>query len=67
MRLAPHLTPPRFNIYIHDCCVKRGFVKTAKELVDEAQIPASSQPPINAKQGLLFEFVFLLFPRRIHR
>jgi hypothetical protein len=25
----------------------------------EAEIPAESQPPINAKQGLLFEYVFL--------
>ena len=56
MRLAPHLTPPRFNIYIHDYCVKRGFRKTAQELMNEASIPpAQSSPPINARQGLLFE------------
>ena len=45
----------RFNIYIYDYCVKRGFRKTAQELQNEASIPASAQPPINAKQGLLFE------------
>ncbi|KAI0331696.1 hypothetical protein GY45DRAFT_601182 [Cubamyces sp. BRFM 1775] len=47
---------PRFNIYIHDYCIKRGFVKTAAELVNEANIPPLSTPPINAKQGLLFEW-----------
>ena len=46
---------PRFNIYIYDYCMKRGFRKTAQELQNEASIPASAQPPINAKQGLLFE------------
>ncbi|KAI0676144.1 hypothetical protein C8Q78DRAFT_964327 [Trametes maxima] len=45
-----------FNIYIYDYCQKRGFRKTASELMQEAQIPAHSQPPINAKQGLLFEW-----------
>ncbi|KAI0685605.1 hypothetical protein BC835DRAFT_1421096 [Cytidiella melzeri] len=45
-----------FNIYIHDYCIKRGYVKTASELVEEAEIPAESTPPINAKQGLLFEW-----------
>ena len=48
--------PCRFNIYIYDYCNKRGFVKTARELVNEAEIPVESQPPINAKQGLLFEY-----------
>ncbi|KAI0737354.1 hypothetical protein C8Q80DRAFT_330501 [Daedaleopsis nitida] len=47
----------RFNIYIYDYCVKRGFQKTAHELMHEAQIPPASHPPINAKQGLLFECV----------
>ncbi|KAI0923534.1 hypothetical protein AcW1_006465 [Taiwanofungus camphoratus] len=45
-----------FNIYIYDYCTKRGFAKTARELVHEADIPPESQPPINAKQGLLFEW-----------
>jgi len=46
----------RFHIYIHDYCNKRGYTKTARELVLEADIPQDSQPPINAKQGLLFEW-----------
>ena len=53
------LTPPspRFNIYILDYCKKRGYRKTANELVAEADISPDSKPPINAQQGLLFEFV----------
>ncbi|KAF8414427.1 hypothetical protein L210DRAFT_3467416, partial [Boletus edulis BED1] len=43
-----------FNIYIYDYCNKRGFRKTARELLTEAEIPPDSAPPINAKQGLLF-------------
>ncbi|TBU56773.1 hypothetical protein BD310DRAFT_823001 [Dichomitus squalens] len=45
-----------FNIYIYDYCIKRGFRRTASELQQEASIPATAQPPINAKQGLLFEW-----------
>ncbi|KIK93149.1 hypothetical protein PAXRUDRAFT_34206 [Paxillus rubicundulus Ve08.2h10] len=45
-----------FNIYIYDYCNKRGFRKTARELLAEAEIPPDSAPPINAKQGLLFEW-----------
>ncbi|KAG6811308.1 hypothetical protein H0H92_008065 [Tricholoma furcatifolium] len=45
-----------FNIYIHDYCNKRGFVKTARELMTEAEIPPEATPPINARQGLLFEW-----------
>ncbi|KAG6336000.1 hypothetical protein ID866_3095 [Astraeus odoratus] len=45
-----------FNIYIYDYCTKRGFNKTAKELLVEAEIPPDSAPPIDAKQGLLFEW-----------
>ncbi|KAF8141382.1 hypothetical protein EV363DRAFT_1412840 [Boletus edulis] len=45
-----------FNIYIYDYCNKRGFRKTARELLTEAEIPPDSAPPINAKQGLLFEW-----------
>lgn len=45
----------RFNIYIYDYCHKRGFKKTAKELLSEADIAPESTPPINARQGLLFE------------
>lgn len=53
-------TLPRFNIYILDYCKKRGYHKTASQLVTEADIPPESKPPINAQQGLLFEFVFSL-------
>ncbi|KAJ7626296.1 hypothetical protein DFH06DRAFT_737563 [Mycena polygramma] len=45
-----------FNIYIYDYCYKRGFRKTARELLLEAEIPSDSTPPINARQGLLFEW-----------
>ncbi|KAJ7282027.1 hypothetical protein C8J57DRAFT_88536, partial [Mycena rebaudengoi] len=45
-----------FNIYIYDYCYKRGFRKTARELLQEAEIPPDSTPPINARQGLLFEW-----------
>ncbi|KAJ3905995.1 hypothetical protein F5879DRAFT_689872 [Lentinula edodes] len=45
-----------FNIYIYDYCFKRGFRKTARELLLEADLPPESQPPINARQGLLFEW-----------
>lgn len=45
-----------FNIYIYDYCFKRGFRKTARELLAEAEIPQDSIPPINARQGLLFEW-----------
>ncbi|KAJ7777344.1 hypothetical protein B0H16DRAFT_1406966 [Mycena metata] len=45
-----------FNIYIYDYCYKRGFRKTAQELLNEAEIPPESTPPINARQGLLFEW-----------
>jgi len=47
----------RFNIYIYDYCNKRGFRETAQKLMVEAEIPPESSPPINAKQGLLFEYV----------
>jgi hypothetical protein len=53
--LAP--PPCRFNIYILDYCKKRGYHKTATQLVTEADIPPESKPPINAQQGLLFESV----------
>ncbi|KAJ3476672.1 hypothetical protein NLI96_g11005 [Meripilus lineatus] len=33
-----------------------GYEKTANELALEADIPSDSQPPINAKQGLLFKW-----------
>lgn len=45
-----------FNIYIYDYCHKRGFKKTAHELLQEANISPDSKPPINARQGLLFEW-----------
>ena len=58
----------RFNIYIHDYCFKRGFRKTARELMTEAEIPPDSAPPINARQGLLFEYAsaHLCIPRVSH-
>lgn len=45
-----------FNIYIHDYCMKRGYERTANTLREEASIQEDPQPPINAKQGLLFEW-----------
>lgn len=47
----------RFNIYIYDYCVKRGFKNTARELQLEADLFPETPPPINARQGLLFECV----------
>ena len=47
----------RFNVYIHDYFLKRGFRKAAKELVVEAEIGNDASPPINARQGFLFECV----------
>jgi len=52
----------RFNIYILDYCKKRGYHKTANQLVTEADIPPESKPPINAQQGLLFECVSSSLP-----
>ncbi|TFY53976.1 hypothetical protein EVJ58_g9139 [Rhodofomes roseus] len=46
----------RFNIYIHDYCVKHGYIDTAQALMREAGIQDAATPPINAKQGLLFEW-----------
>jgi hypothetical protein len=57
---APLTVAHRFNIYIYDYCHKRGFKKTAKELLAEADIAPESTPPINARQGLLFESVLPL-------
>ena len=50
----------RFNIYIYDYCFKRGFRKTARELLSEAEIAPDATPPIDARQGLLFELVSTL-------
>src|SRR6267142_5927768 len=59
-RISPRAcSPSRFNIYILDYCKKRGYHKTASQLVNEADIPPESKPPINAQQGLLFESVSL--------
>ncbi|KAF8496084.1 hypothetical protein BU17DRAFT_18539, partial [Hysterangium stoloniferum] len=44
-----------FNVYIHDYFLKRGFLKAAKELESEADIANDATPPINARQGFLFE------------
>lgn len=66
MSVAPCLLilPPdllsRFNIYIYDYCFKRGFHKTAHELMLEAEISPEPSPPINARQGLLFEYASLV-------
>lgn len=46
----------RFNIYIWDYCTKRGYPRTARELAEEAKL-SDPNPPINAKQGLLYEYV----------
>ncbi|KAI6001089.1 hypothetical protein F5J12DRAFT_250392 [Pisolithus orientalis] len=58
-----HPSPPSewegdkmFNIYIYDYCNKRGFRETAKKLLVEADLTPDSTPPIDAKQGLLFEW-----------
>ena len=62
--LFPNTSHPpilRFNIYILDYCKKRGYHKTATQLVTEADIPPESKPPINAQQGLLFESASFLF------
>ncbi|EKM50706.1 uncharacterized protein PHACADRAFT_264139 [Phanerochaete carnosa HHB-10118-sp] len=45
-----------FNIYIHDYCEKRGYMKTADALREEAGVEKDGGPPINARQGLLFEW-----------
>jgi len=45
----------RFHLYIHDYLFKRGYRKTARALMAEAQIRPESTVPINARQGLLFE------------
>ncbi|PPQ79826.1 hypothetical protein CVT25_002980, partial [Psilocybe cyanescens] len=50
-----------FNIYIYDYCFKRGFRNTARELMAEAEIVSDPTPPINARQGLLFECAPILF------
>ena len=54
--ITPNLTfPHRFNIYILDYCLKRGYEHTARKLREEAHLPEEEKPPIDAKQGLLFE------------
>lgn len=45
----------RFNVYIWDYCVKRGYSNTARGLVEEAKLGPNPRPPIDAKQGLLYE------------
>ena len=64
---CPLSHPPalRFNIYILDYCKKRGYHKTATQLVTEADIPPESKPPINAQQGLLFESAFSPLPSHL--
>jgi len=57
IRVSSTDPPLRFNIYIHDYCTKRGFTSTARELMHEADISSDATPPINARQGLLFECV----------
>ncbi|KAG1808959.1 uncharacterized protein BJ212DRAFT_1280136, partial [Suillus subaureus] len=55
-----------FNIYIYDYYNKHRFCKTACELLVETDILPDSAPPINARQGLLFEYVLLdLFLKRL--
>ena len=50
-------SPRRLNVYILDYFQKRGFAKSARELVEEAEI--ERKPPIDARQGLLYECVSL--------
>ena len=50
----------RFNIYIWDYCQKRGYLGTAQKLVEEAKLPPTPRPPIDAKQGLLYECAYSL-------
>lgn len=45
-----------FNVYIYDYCSKRGFRRTAQELLHEAELSPDIAPPIDARQGLLFEW-----------
>lgn len=53
---SPSSSPShRFNIYILDYCLKRGYIDTAKQLRIDAALPEEEKPPIDAKQGLLFE------------
>jgi LisH len=59
-------SPQRFNVYIHDYFLKRGFQKAAKEFALEAQIGNDVSPPINARLGFLFEYVFLFTPQPVH-
>ncbi|KAI5833172.1 hypothetical protein K523DRAFT_233474 [Schizophyllum commune Tattone D] len=47
-----------FNVYVHDYCVKHGFFKTASELRREAGL-SDAAPPIQTKQGFIFECVYL--------
>jgi hypothetical protein len=62
LTISPTYPVKRFNIYIYDYCFKRGFRKTARELLLEAEIAPDATPPIDARQGLLFEFrIFLIF------
>ena len=60
-RSVSYLCHFRFNVYIHDYFLKRGFRKAAKELVQEAEIGSDASPPINARQGFLFEYAFFSF------
>lgn len=45
-----------FNLYIHDYFTKRGFKRAARELQLEAELGHHNHPPIDARQGLLFEW-----------
>lgn len=55
---SPQRPSQRFNVYIYDYCTKRGYNKTARCLEEEACIPQDNRrPPIDAKQGLLYEQV----------
>lgn len=44
-----------FNVYVHDYCMKRGFLKTAAEFRKEAHL-SDTPPPIQTKQGFIFEW-----------
>jgi hypothetical protein len=52
---TPHPPVLRFNIYLLDYCKKRGYHKTATQLVIEAHMPPGTKPPIDTRHGLFFE------------
>ncbi len=52
----------RLNVYIHDYLIKRGLNSTAEHFRQEANVEQTSVP-VDAQQGLLFEYVYKLIIR----